>query len=83
MLDFGNVRLVGMTKQELQDSFKLRFDDARKALYMLPEDIYENTLRAYSVRCDDGFDLRRRGTDGPLHRAGQRAGVHRGSAQLR
>ena len=49
MLDFGNVRLIGMTKEELQDSFKLRFDDAGRAIYMLPQDIYENTLRAYSV----------------------------------
>ena len=49
MLDFGNVRLIGMTKEELQDNFKLRFDDAGRAIYMLPEDIYENTLRAYSV----------------------------------
>jgi hypothetical protein len=49
MLDFGNVRLIGMTKEELQDSFRLRFDDAGKAIYMLPEDIYENTLRAHSV----------------------------------
>ena len=49
MLDFGNVRLIGMTKEELQDSYTLRFDDAGRAIYMLPEDIYENTLRAHSV----------------------------------
>ena len=49
MLDFGNVRLVGMTKEELQDTFKLRFDHAGRAVYMLPEDIVENTVRAFSV----------------------------------
>ena len=49
MLDFGNVRLVGMSKDELQDAFKLRFDHAGRAIYMLPEDIVENTLRAWSV----------------------------------
>ena len=49
MLDFGNVRLVGMTKQELQDAFELRFDHAGRAIYMLPEDIVENTVRAWSV----------------------------------
>ena len=49
MLDFGNVRLFGMTKEELQKNFRLRFDDAGRAIYMLPQDIYENTLRAYSV----------------------------------
>ena len=49
MLDFGNVRLIGMSKEELQENFTLRFDDAGRAIYMLPQDIYENTLRAYSV----------------------------------
>jgi hypothetical protein len=49
MLDFGNVRLVGMTKDELQDAFDLRFDHAGRAVYMLPVDIVENTVRAWSV----------------------------------
>jgi hypothetical protein len=49
MLDFGNVRLVGMSKRELQDAFKLRFDHAGKAIYILPQDIVENTVRAFSV----------------------------------
>ena len=49
MLDFGNVRLFGMSKEELQKEFKLRFDDAGRAIYMLPQDIYDNTLRAYSI----------------------------------
>lgn len=49
LLDFGNVRLVGMTKEELQDSFKLRFEDAAQEIYMLPDDIIENTIRAFSV----------------------------------
>jgi hypothetical protein len=49
MLDFGNVRLVGMSKKELQDSFKLRFDDAGRAIYMLPQDIVDNTVKAWSV----------------------------------
>ena len=31
MLDFGNVRLVGMCRKEFQKAFKLRFDDAGKA----------------------------------------------------
>ncbi len=48
-LDFGNVRLVGMSQQELQDSFKLRFDDAGKLIYMLPQDIIDNTVRAFST----------------------------------
>lgn len=48
-LDFGNVRLVGMSTKELQDSFKLRFDDAGKLIYMLPQDIIDNTVRAFST----------------------------------
>ena len=38
-----------MSKDELEDAFKLRFDHAGRAIYMLPEDIIENTLRAWSV----------------------------------
>ena len=49
MLDFGNVRLVGMRSDELQDTFKLRFDDAGKLVYMLPQDIIDNTVKAFSV----------------------------------
>jgi hypothetical protein len=48
-LDFGNVRLVGMSQEELQDAFKLRFDDANKVVYMLPQDIIDNTLAAFDV----------------------------------
>jgi hypothetical protein len=29
--------------------FKLRFDDAGKTVWMLPEDVIENTIRAFSV----------------------------------
>jgi hypothetical protein len=49
MLDFGNVRLIGMTADELGDSFNLRFDDAGKLIFMLPQDIVDNTVRAFSV----------------------------------
>jgi hypothetical protein len=49
MLDFGNVRLVEMTREELQKEFKLRFDHAGRVIYMLPQDIYENTLKAFTV----------------------------------
>jgi hypothetical protein len=48
-LDFGNVRLVGMAVKELQESFRLRFDDAGKLVYMLPQDIIDNTVRAFST----------------------------------
>ena len=52
VLDFGNVRLVGMTDQQLQDEYYLRFvkDNAGVThVYMLPDDIIQNTIKAYSV----------------------------------
>jgi hypothetical protein len=49
MLDFGNVRLVGMSVDELRKSFKLRFDHANKLVFMLPQDIIDNTIRAFSL----------------------------------
>jgi hypothetical protein len=48
-LDFGNVRLVGMSQEEFQDAFKLHFDHAGKIVRMLPNDIIENTIRAFDV----------------------------------
>jgi hypothetical protein len=49
MLDFGNVRLVGMSKKDLQNAFELRFDAAGRAVYMLPQDIIDNTRKAWNV----------------------------------
>jgi hypothetical protein len=49
LLDFGNVRLVGMSREDLQDAFKLRFDDANRAIYTLPQDIIDNTVKAWNV----------------------------------
>ena len=42
------VRLVGWTPEEVQKAYKLRFDDAGKQIFMWPEDVIENTIRAYS-----------------------------------
>jgi hypothetical protein len=47
--DFGNVILVGMTDQELRDVYGLRFDDANRHIYVLPEDIRTNTIAAFNV----------------------------------
>jgi hypothetical protein len=49
ILDFGNVSLVGMTMKELQQVYKLRFDDAAKIAYILPQDIIDNTIKAFST----------------------------------
>ena len=48
-VDFGNVRLVGMTASDVQNLFKLRFDDAGKQVYMLPQDVIDNTMLAFNV----------------------------------
>jgi hypothetical protein len=53
LLDFGNVRLVGMSQDDLRDMFKLRFDDAGRAVYMLPQDVIDNTVKAWSVSATD------------------------------
>jgi hypothetical protein len=42
------VRLVGWTADEVKDAYKLRFDDEGQQIYMWPEDVIENTIRAYS-----------------------------------
>ena len=56
MVDVGNVRLVGMTAGELRRSVGLHTyavtglnPDAATALYLLPRDIVENTVRAFNV----------------------------------
>jgi hypothetical protein len=49
LFDFGNVNLVGMTGKDLQKAFKLRFDDAAGVVYMLPQDIIDNTIRAFNT----------------------------------
>ena len=49
VLDLGNVSLVGMTAKELRKEFKLRFNDANKIVYSLPQDIIDNTIRAHNV----------------------------------
>jgi len=51
-LDFGNVRLVGMSDADLQKEFFLRFvtgPDNKTHVYMLPDDIIQNTIKAYST----------------------------------
>jgi len=38
-----------MTQKELQKVFKLRFDDDNKVVYHLPQDMIDNTIRAFNV----------------------------------
>jgi hypothetical protein len=49
LVDFNNVRLVGMTADDVRGFFKLRFDDANRVIYMLPQDVIDNTVKAFSV----------------------------------
>ncbi|HEX8029339.1 MAG TPA: hypothetical protein VF491_12790, partial [Vicinamibacterales bacterium] len=48
ILDFGNVRLVGMSKSELQKEIKVQ-QGAGGQIFILPADIIDNTVRAFSV----------------------------------
>src|SRR5262245_35728760 len=56
MVDYGNVRLVGMNEKDLKAMFKLYEyaatglnATAPKNIYMLPQDVLENTVRAFST----------------------------------
>lgn len=56
LLDFGNVRLVGMTADELRKAIKIQeyaptgiSATAPVDIYMMPQDILENTVRAFST----------------------------------
>ena len=53
LVNFGNVRLVGMSKDDLQDMYKFetRVINAAgdRAVFMLPDDVILNTRRAFSI----------------------------------
>jgi hypothetical protein len=53
LIDFGNVRMVGFNEKDLQKMFQLRRttdpnNQYRTLLWMLPEDVIDNTIKAYS-----------------------------------
>jgi hypothetical protein len=48
-LSLQNVRLVGMSEKELRDAFRIRIDPDTRTVYTLPQDIIDNTIRAYST----------------------------------
>lgn len=48
LVDLGNVRLVGMTKGELSKMYKVRID-AEQRVWMLPEAIINESVKAFSV----------------------------------
>lgn len=52
-LDFGNVRVVGMTVDELRKAYGIRIAPdpvtGVKTVYTLPQDIIDNTIKAFST----------------------------------
>ena len=52
VLDFGNVRLVGMTLDDLQNAIQYRIDTTTvpgsTRVYNLPQDVIDNTVKAFS-----------------------------------
>jgi hypothetical protein len=48
VLRLSGVRLVGMTQSDLQKAFRIRVDPATKTVYDLPQDIIDNTIKAFS-----------------------------------
>jgi len=49
VVNFGNVRLEGMSLDELRDIYKIRIDQATKSVFILPQDVIDNTIKAFSV----------------------------------
>lgn len=49
LVDLGNVRIVGMTRKDVEKMFRLRFDDAGRKVWMLPQDVIDQTINAFSV----------------------------------
>ncbi len=54
LVDFGNVNLVGMTTDDLSKMFKVRMvtdpqNQFRTLVYNLPQDVIDNTIKAYSL----------------------------------
>jgi hypothetical protein len=48
LLDFGNVRLVGMTKEEFARMFRIRIDPGGR-VWMLPQDVIDESVKAFNA----------------------------------
>jgi hypothetical protein len=49
LVNLGNVRVVGMSEKDVRKFFSLRFDDANRVIYMMPQDVIDETIKAFSV----------------------------------
>ncbi|HXS97113.1 MAG TPA: TonB-dependent receptor [Candidatus Limnocylindrales bacterium] len=47
--NLGNVRLVGMTRNDLQSAVGMNFNDGARIAYFLPQDIIQNTIKAFNT----------------------------------
>ena len=86
-MDFGNVRLVGMTESDLQNMYKF-YEKPNPAtgideVWMLPDDVILNTRRAFSTSntTTTGYSTSLGRPRGPLHRAGQLGGLPPGQGR--
>jgi hypothetical protein len=48
LVDLGNVRLVGLSEKDVADLYKIRIDESKK-VWILPQDVIDNTIKAFSV----------------------------------
>ena len=48
LVDLGNVRVNGMSEDDVQDLFKLRINNEGR-VYMFPQDVIDETIKAYST----------------------------------
>lgn len=53
LIDFGNVRLVGMTAKDLQKMYRYRVDPTTQKVWMLPQDVIDNSVLAYNWSSTD------------------------------
>ena len=58
-----------------RDVYKLRFDDANRIIYQLPDDIIQNTIKAYSFSPTSATGYSGSGAHRPLLRAGELPGT--------
>jgi hypothetical protein len=49
ILNFGSVRVEGMSLDELRDAFEIRIDPVTRIVYTLPQDIIDSTIKAFST----------------------------------
>jgi len=48
-VNLGNIRLIGMTRSDVQAASGMNFNDGAKIAYYLPQDVIQNTIRAFNV----------------------------------